>query len=867
MTQNSVPTQREHTAVEGKWARHWIDAGVFCWDRNAPREKTFIIDTPPPTVSGSLHIGHVFSYTQQDTIARYQRLIGKNVCYPIGWDDNGLPTERRVEIVFGIRCDPRLPYDPNWKPRRLDDPKQKPVYISRPNFIEACAALTAEDEKVYEALYTMLGISYDWTLQYATIDDHCRRTAQLAFLRMLNRSEVYQTVAPTMWDVTFHTAVAQAEIEDREVNGTFYDFKFDIDDGSSVTIASTRPELLPACVALVAHPDDTRYQHLFGHSAITPVFRSPVPIVPATHVEMDKGTGIMMICTFGDGADVTWWKTTSGIAVKSILDPNGRLKPIRFGEDPFVSLDPDKANERYATLVGQTVNEAKKRIAAMLAEDGALLREQPVKQAVKYYEKGDKPIEFITSRQWFVKLLEHREDFLEMGRRIQWHPPHMRVRYEHWVNGLNQDWCISRQRYFGVPFPVWYRISDEGEILHDQIIRPDEKTLPVDPLAQAPPGYDESKRNQPGGFAGDPDVMDTWATSSLSPQITSRWIDDPERHRLLFPTDMRPQSHEIIRTWAFYTIVQSWMHEREIPWKHAMISGWIVDPDRKKMSKSKGNVVTPQALIEEHSADAVRYWASKARLGVDTAYDPALFRIGRRLATKILNAGRFVAQHFERTAAGTLAETTPITVEVDQVFLSQLAMVVKNASESFESFEYASALQISEQAFWDFCDNYLELVKVRAYATEETAETMSGRATLARTLRVFLRLLAPVVPFMTEEVWSWTFGAADGRSVHLQRWPSVEEVTAGFEAQNAYPYHVLTEVIAKVRGAKTAAQKSLRAPVSKLDMTLPVGTESFVRGAESDIRHAFNMSPDAVIESREGGLPSGERALVTIDLR
>lgn len=842
-----------------------MDRGIFRWDENAPRENTFVVDTPPPTVSGSLHIGHVFSYTQQDVITRYQRMLQKSICYPIGWDDNGLPTERRVEIVFGIRCNPALPYNPDWQPVRADDPKQKPVYVSRPNFIQACAFLTAEDEKVYEALYKILGISYDWTLQYATIDDHCRRTAQHGFLEMLAKGEVYQTVAPTMWDVTFHTAVAQAEIEDRDVIGAFFDIQFEVDDGTKVIIGTTRPELLPACVALVAHPKDPRYQHLFGRTAITPLFRAPVPIVPAEHVEMEKGTGIMMICTFGDAADVTWWKTTTNIPTKTILDVNGRFRPVRFGEEQFVSLDPETANARYDDLIGVSVAEGKKRVAAMLAESGTLVGQRAVEQAVKYYEKGDKPIEFLTSRQWFVRVLDHREELLEMGRRIQWHPEFMRVRYEHWVNGLNQDWCISRQRYFGVAFPVWYRIDEYGETRYDQIIAPPRESLPIDPLAQAPAGFDESQRNQPGGFAGDPDVMDTWATSSLTPQITSKWVSDPVRHRKLFPADMRPQSHEIIRTWAFDTIVQSWMHERDVPWKHAVISGWIIDPDRKKMSKSKGNVVTPQALIEEHSADAVRYWAAKARLGVDTAYDPSLFRIGRRLATKIFHASRFVAQHFTDTSALDLVTSTPITEPIDRAFLASAASMIHKATAEFEVFEYASALQVIEEGFWDFCNNYLEIVKTRAYGEEATPATLSGRATLARAVHAFLRLFAPFLPYVTEEVWSWTFAGDENESVHLRRWPAASEIRAETEGGDAAAYAAITDVVAKVRAAKSAAKTSLRAPVTRITATVPAAVVSVVRDAESDIRRSCNVVPDGIIEI-SGGDSADEHTAVSVDL-
>lgn len=864
MKRKIIPEKYEHTTAESSWATRWRASGIYRYDPAAPREQTFVVDTPPPTASGALHVGHVFSYTQQDLIARYQRMRGKNVCFPIGWDDNGLPTERRVEQVFGIRCDPTLPYDPQWRPTRPEE-KMRAQYVSRSNFIEACAALTLEDERVFESLYTALGISYDWSLQYATIDDHCRRTSQRAFLTLLREGEVYQTVAPTMWDTRFRTAVAQAEVEERTVSGVMYDFTMQLDGCDTITLSTTRPELLPACVAVVAHPDDERYQKLFGRMAITPLFHVPVPIIPADHVDPQKGTGIMMICTFGDTADVAWWKKTSGIPVKVILDASGRMRPVTFGESPFVSNDADVANRAYAGLVGVPATEAKKRIAAMLTEAGVLVGQKPVEQPVKFYEKGDTPIEFLSTRQWFVRLLEHRDDFLKMGRRIAWYPPHMRTRYEHWVSGLNQDWCISRQRYFGVPFPIWYRVDEAGKVDYNAIILPKLDALPVDPLAQAPPGFDKVQRNQPGGFSGDPDVMDTWATSALTPQITSHWVDDPERHRRLFPADIRPQSHEIIRTWAFYTIVQAWMLEREIPWKNVLISGWILDPDRKKMSKSKGNVVTPEALIWEHSADAIRYWAAKARLGADTAFDPALFRVGRRLATKIFNASRFVAQYFAETPPATLADETAIVEPIDKALLARLATMIHEATASFDGFDYAGSLQTIEDSFWNFCDNYLEFVKVRAYDESATVNTQSARATLARALRAYLLLFAPFQPFVTEDVWSWTFAESEPDSVHARLWPTPESLLQNIDESNPEIYDVAAEIVAKVRGAKSAAQRSLRTPVKRLIVTAPEGVESLLRSAENDIRRVCGLGLDSVFEVSLGVPATGSRADVQVD--
>ena len=822
-----IPQSYDPALSERNWAERWERAGLYRWDPSRPRAETFSVDTPPLTVSGSLHIGHVFSFTQADLLVRYQRMTGKNIAYPIGWDDNGLATERRVQNVFGIRPDPRKPYDPSWKPSR-DKAKDAPVEeVSRQNFIEACALVTAEDERAFEAVWRRVGLSVDWSTQYATIDAGCRRVSQLSFLDLVRKGEVYQKFAPTMWDVDDRTAVAQAELEDREVPGAYHDLRFAIEGGGEFVVSTTRPELLGGCVAVVAHPGDERYKHLLGKRARTPLFHALVPILPSEHADPEKGTGILMVCTFGDQADVEFWKGRE-LPLRQLIGLDGRMRAVRFGEAPFESADAERARAAWAELEGKTVKQAQAKSVELLRAAGALAAEpRAITHAVKFYERGTRPLEFVPTRQWFIRVLDHRSEFIEQGRKIEWRPAFMRARYENWVLGLNQDWCVSRQRYFGVPFPVWYPLGSDGAPDYARPIWAAPESLPIDPLATAPPGYSEAQRGVPGGFAGDPDVMDTWATSSLTPQIVSHWPLDEKRHRSVFPFDMRPQAHEIIRTWAFYTIVKAWMHEREIPWRNVAISGWILDPDRKKMSKSKGNVVTPMALFDTHSVDAVRYWAARARLGVDTALDEQVMKLGRRLATKLANAGRFALLQLERAGASEASHGAErITHPLDVDFAARLAELVERATAAFREFDFASALHASEEAFWDFCDNYLEIVKVRAYAETPSPERESALATLQLALRVFLRLFAPALPFVTEEVWSWRFaGAGRRQSIHTSPWPTAAEF-AGIPLERAgRAYAAACEVSTRIRGAKTSAKKSLRWPVARLE----------VRGAEPDL--------------------------------
>jgi valyl-tRNA synthetase len=799
-----VPEKPALEGLEAKWKARWEAEGIYGFDRRAPREAVYAIDTPPPTVSGSLHIGHVFSYSHTDIVARFQRMRGKAVFYPMGWDDNGLPTERRVQNYYGVRCDPSLPYEPAFQPPAT--PGKTAVSVSRPNFIELCVRLTTEDEKAFEALWRHLGLSVDWSMTYATIGERARRVSQRAFLRLLASGGVYQLEAPTLWDVDFRTAVAQAELEDREVSGAFHRIRFaDFAGGPGVEIDTTRPELLPACVALVAHPDDPRYQPWFGRSVRTPLFGARVPVHPHPLADPAKGTGIAMICTFGDVTDIIWWRELS-LPVRAVIEPTGHIRDVAWGSEGWPSEDAAAARTAQRAIAGLPASKARTRVVELLRESGDLIGEpRPLTHHVKFFEKGDRPLEIVTSRQWFIKTLDLREALLARGRELRWYPSHMVARYENWVNGLNGDWCVSRQRFFGVPFPLWYRVGPGGAVNYDQRLIPPPDRLPIDPSTDVPDGYTSDQRGQPGGFIGDPDVMDTWATSSLTPFIVCGWGEDEDLWRRTFPMDLRPQGHDIIRTWLFSTVVRSHLEVGVLPWRAAAISGWITDPDRKKMSKSKGNVVTPMALLEEHGADAVRYWAAKAGPGADTAFDPkdpGQMKIGRRLGIKLLNASRFV-----------LAKTSPtgsVTEVLDRGMLLRMEAVIRSATRHLEAYDYAAALRETEDTFWWFCDDYIELVKRRRAGDAAGAASATSACTAA--LSVLLRLFAPVLPFVTEEVWSWW----QPGSIHRARWPEVGELSEATE--RALPSDVTavqqaSEITAAIRQERSSKKLGFGVPV------------------------------------------------------
>ena len=851
--------------LEDKWSPIWEANGTNRFDRDAALrskaagdENIFSIDTPPPTASGALHIGHVFSYTHMDLTARFQRMRGKHLFYPMGWDDNGLPTERRVQNYYGVRCDPTLPYQPGFVPpleggEGSSGKAADQMPISRRNFVELCETLTAEDEKQFEQLWRQLGLSVDWSLTYRTIGPEAQLAAQRAFVRNLERGEAYQAEAPTLWDITFRTAVAQAELEDKEQPAAYHRVSFHKPDGSSVEIETTRPELLPACVALVAHPDDERYQGLFGTTVTTPIFGVEVPIVAHHLAQKDKGSGIAMICTFGDVTDVVWWRELD-LPNRTIIGADGRI--LADAPDVISSVE---AKAAYAQLAGKTVFSAKSRMVELLRDSGELIGDpKPIIHSVKFFEKGDKPLEIISTRQWYITN-GARDDALrgrlvEAGKQINFTPDHMRVRYENWVGGLTGDWLISRQRFFGVPIPVWYALDGNGE--KGAVIVPSEDALPVDPSSDTPQGYQESDRGVT--FVGELDIMDTWATSSLTPQIAGGWVTDPELFDLVFPYSLRSQGQDIIRTWLFSTVLRAELEHGTVPWANAGISGFIVDPDRKKMSKSKGNVVTPKGMLDEHGSDAVRYWAASSRLGTDAAFDPQnpkQIKIGRRLAIKVLNAAKFVYSFPEinGAVAGAVAEPVtgavsgalpgpvagPVTEPLDLDMLAELAAVVATATTALEGYDHARALETAEQFFWTFCDDYLELVKERAYGAA-TPEAQASAVTALRTaIDVLLRLFAPYLPFATEEVWSWTHEG----SVHNSAWPTAQDT--GARSMPSGLLGAVGEALIGIRRAKTDAKASQKTDVVSATIAGP----AILRAGLDDLKAVGRISGVEFVES------------------
>ena len=900
---------------------------------NPTKENTFVIDTPPPTISGALHIGHVFSYTQTDILARFQRMKGKNVFYPMGWDNNGLPTERRVQNLYKITCDPTLSEkNDSISFEELLQRKEKKklsgfLPVSRDTFARVCSIQTREDQKKYEQLWRSLGLSVDWNQTYETISPHSQIVSQNSFLDLYKKGFVDNRHTPVFWDTQFQTAVAQADIEDRKKQGFYYDLKFHIQNkGGEFVISTTRPELLPACIAVAAHPEDERYKKFFHKKAITPLFSSPVSVLPSTHADPEKGTGILMICTFGDMEDVRFWEKEK-LPLKQIISPEGFLKPILFeqkkwqsdGQTPtnqpniFFSLQPDQANKYYTELKGLRIQQARKKVVEMLTEQKYLTSDPKLtEQFIKFYEKGDHPLELIPTRQWYINILKYKKELLEQGRKVKWHPPAMLKRYEQWVEGLNQDWCISRQRFFGVPFPVWYPLDENKVIDYSKPILPALNKKPIDPMSSAPADwapnlkhYTEDKREKAGGFVADRAVMDTWATSSLTPQISSHWGKDENRHKKLFPADLRPQAHEIIRTWAFYTIVKSFFHENKIPWKHIAISGWVMNPERLKMSKSKGgSVISPEELIEEYSADAIRYWAGKARLGMDTIYDENMFKTGKRLIVKLNNAFNFVQiqiagmnsffikyqrENFDSTFSSFEKSLAHVSNKTDLAWLLYLLNTYQQASVHLENFHYSQALDIIEKSFWLFCDDYLELVKGRAYqfthlekvllradsekkiTPDEIRDSQSAVCSLDLSMYMFIKMLAPYMPYITEHIGSQRYtkeqdvedSSHKNTSIHTSLGalsePSIAQLKKEKNKRNfLYDSNKLLNfsfnLLEQIRSYKAAQKKSLSTPVKELKVQ--VGSkedETLFNFCKRDVAQATQTKLENIsIEQKKG---------------
>jgi valyl-tRNA synthetase len=689
-------------------------------------------------------------------------------------------------------------------------------------------------------------------MTYTTIGREAQRTSQLAFLKNLARGEAYQADAPTLWDVDFRTAVAQAELEDRETAGAYHALRFHKGDGSGdLLIETTRPELLAACVAVVAHPDDDRYQALFDTEVTTPLYGARVPVVAHRLADPEKGTGIAMICTFGDTTDVTWWRELQ-LPTRAIVGADGRLK-----SDAPEALSAAGA-EAYAEIAGKTVKQAQKVVVEQLRTSGELDGDpRPITHPVKFYERGDRPLEIVTSRQWYIRNggrdPELRAALLARGREVNWIPAYMRARYESWIEGLTGDWLISRQRFFGVPFPVWYRIDADGTVLRDEPLLAPEDALPVDPSTDAPPGYTEDRRDRASGFTADPDVMDTWATSSVTPEIATGWASDPDLFARTFPMDLRPQAYDIIRTWLFSTIVRSHFEFDTVPWAHAAISGFVLDPDRKKMSKSKGNVVVPMEWLEKYGADAVRYWAANGRPGTDTAFDEGQIKIGRKLAIKILNVSRFVLTVSE----GAGEDRSAVTHALDRSMLAELAALVDDTTVALDQFDYARAIERTERFFWSFCDDYVELVKGRAYGVAGDEAARSAQAALRIALSHLLRLFAPFLVYVTEEAWSWW---REG-SIHRASWPEAGELR--LDGADPLVFTVAADVLGAVRKEKSEQKRSLATPVDRVVVRDTEHRLAALDAARSDVRDAGKIAGDVETEIGPELLVKVELAPVT----
>jgi valyl-tRNA synthetase len=709
--------------MEPNLVRQWEEQGVYRFDRDASL-PVYSIDSPPPTVSGNLHLGHVYSYSHADFMARFFRMNGYNVFYPMGFDDNGLPTERLVEKRMKITA----------------------LQVGRQAFIQKCLETSEEAIKEYRALWERLGLSIDWRYSYRTIDPTSRREAQLSFLDLYQRGLIYRQQAPVIWCTECQSAFAQADVDDMERHSEYVTLPFGLPDGRTLPIATTRPELLCACVAVFVHPEDKRFTGVIGQKARVPFYNQEVPILADPAADPEKGTGAVMCCTFGDQTDIAWWQKHRLPLAEAIL-PSGKMSALA------------------GALEGMPIPAARQEIKKLLGAQGLTLERTPTVQTIRVHERCDTPIEYISTPQWFVRVVDHKEELLAAGAQVTWHPEYMGARYRAWVENMNWDWCISRQRYYGVPFPTWF-CKDCGEVM-----LADASDLPVDPLFDQPHKACACGSHE---FILDTDIMDTWATSSLSPQIVTQRLENAELHRRAFPMNLRPQAHDIIRTWAFYTIAKSWFQFGKVPWKDALISGWgVAGEGMGKISKSRGGgPMPPLEMIQRYSADAVRYWAASTSPGKDAVISEEKFQSGARLVTKLWNVARF-SQPFLLPLTETLpGNLTP----ADHWMLASLARLIRQATSDMLAYEYASAKNITEAFFWyNLADNYLEMAKQRLYTPQAEAH-QAARYVLTHSLLTMLKLFAPFLPYITETVYSELFASMDGYpSIHISTWPKLME--------------------------------------------------------------------------------------------
>jgi len=747
--------------LEKKWQKFWDKENIYKFD---PKHKgrIFSIDTPPPTVSGKMHIGHAFSYTHMDIIARYHRMKGENIFYPFGTDDNGLPTEKLVE----------------------KENKVKIFNMERDKFIKLCQKTIKKIRPRFTQGWKDIGLSCDFTLDYSTISKDVQKLSQKFFIELYKKKRVYRKESPTLWCPYCQTAIAQAELEDKEKESTFDNIIFRLDNGKKITIATTRPELLPSCVAIFIHPEDERYKNIAGEKAIVPIFRQKVPILVDDRVNPKKGTGVVMCCTFGDTTDIEWYRQYN-LPIRTSIDKMGIML---------------REAKRYQ---GLKIQEARQKIIDDLKKQGLLSDQKKIKHIVNVHERCCTEVEIINTTQWFIKYLYFKKDFLKMAKTIKWHPNYMYRRYENWIEGLKWDWCISRQRYFGIPFPVWYcQKCGKVKIAEDS-------QLPIDPLRSKPKTLCSCGNNK---FIPEKDVLDTWATSSLTPQIAIELVEDINMKKKLFPMSLRPQAHDNINFWLSYTLARSKLHSNKIPWKTAMISGFVLDPKGEKMSKSKGNVVEPQEIIQEYGADALRHWTAKAGLGEDLRWNEEEIRIGKRTCTKLWNAARFCSIHIENFKKKQKINFRKLELEAeDKWILHLLQTTIRDYDNLFRKYKFKKAREVIDNFFWKkFCDNYLEIVKPRIYGENASNDSKEvARFTLYTSLLSILKLYAPFIPFITEELFQIYFRTREKeKSIHQGLLPEINPKLLNPEAKRNFDNVInIISFVRKYRSEKKISQK------------------------------------------------------------
>jgi valyl-tRNA synthetase len=817
-----LPKRYKAAESEEKWQRYWDERGVYSFDRNADL-PVYSIDTPPPTVSGKIHIGHVFSYVQAEVVARFWRMKGHNVYYPFGFDDNGLPSERLVEKEQGVKA----------------------TDVGREAFVKMCLDLTRRYEDEFKTFWRSLGLSVDWQEDYSTIDPRSQRISQRSFIDLYRKDRIYRKEAPTLWCPECHTAIAQAEIEDAEHASVFYDVAFEL-DGEDLIISTTRPELLPACVGMFAHPGDERYSGLIGKRARVPLFDLEVPILADDRADPEKGTGLVMCCTFGDTTDIAWWQE-HGLDTRIVFDESGSMNALAPGYE------------------GLSLRDARERMVADLEAGGKLKGQRPITHVVNVHERCGTGIEFSVAAQWFIRVLDIKDQILDAGAKVQWCPEFMAVRFRNWVENLKWDWCVSRQRYYGVPFPLWLCKGCGAVVLAE------EDQLPVDPSVTGPPVNACPECGSPE-LIPERDVMDTWMTSSCTPFINLRWGEPDSRVDRFkkeggggteYMMDLRPQAHDIIRTWAFYTVVKGVLNEGKVPWRTAMISGHTLHPDRAKISKSKGETgAEPAVVVAERSADVTRYWACSARLGTDTILAEEPLDAGHKLVVKLWNASKFAIMRLEDYDPG-----APFELGItDRWLLAEFAVAAERATKSFEMCDYHGALEAAERFFWhDLCDNYIEVAKKRLYGDEGYAEEerRGAQHALYQALLGVLKLLAPVVPHIVEEVHSLYFAEREEvESIHVSDWPAPPAEWSDDGALEAG--RMALAIVEGMRKIKSVSKVSVAAPVGTLRVACDDGTWAKIEPLSTELRNVSNAQALEHVAEGDGDFVDTEVAGIRV---